>query len=114
MTTPNHVPEVNPAMLHAFIASGIPVVLLYTGQGCTFCKVFQPIFDRVGASGDYRGRAVFARMDGNVHAQARVRHGVSSYPTALLLRGGSEVARVAGAQTEPALRAWIDAALRSQ
>ena len=80
------------------------VVVDVTASWCGPCKRIAPVFTEL--SNDYRGRAVFLKVDGDENPSLMRQLGCNSYPTFIFLVDGKEVDRFGGAD-ERRLRANV-------
>ena len=80
------------------------VVVDITASWCGPCKRIAPVFTEL--SNDYKGRALFLKVDGDENPALKDRLGCTGYPTFVFLVDGKEVYRFAGAD-ERRLRAVV-------
>jgi thioredoxin 2 len=78
---------------------------------CGPCRAVAPILERVSVA--YAGRVKVVKVNVDDNPRTAARFDARSIPTLVMLRDGSTVARLVGAQPEPVLRQRIDALLRS-
>ena len=76
---------------------------------CPPCRMQEPIVEKLAAR--FAGRALVGKLDVDEGRETAARFGVQSVPTLVVLRGGEEVERFVGLQTEEKLAAALDAAL---
>lgn len=86
----------------------IPLVVDFWAAWCGPCRMMAPEFAR--AAGELRGRARLAKLNTEAFPEAGRRYGIRGIPLLVAFRGGSEVARQAGAMPAPAIVSWVDAA----
>jgi thioredoxin 2 len=55
------------------------------------------------------GRVVFAKFDTEADSEAAAAHRISSLPTIVLFKSGSELARQSGALNASQILRWVDA-----
>ena len=82
--------------------SRVPVLVDFWATWCGPCRMVSPALERIAT--DRRGRLVLVKVD--VDAAPRLAQ-------IFEVRDGQVVARQPGAAPEPALRSWLDQALRS-
>ena len=92
-------------------AAALPVVVDLWAPWCGPCRMVSPALEQLAA--DLAGRIKLVKVNVDDSPRLQRRFGVQSIPTLLLLRGGEVKARQAGAAPAPALRAWVDSALRA-
>ncbi len=76
---------------------------------CPPCRMQEPIVEKL--AGRFAGRAVVAKLDIDTGQETAARFGVQSVPTLIVFKGGDEVQRFVGLQTEEKLAGALEAAL---
>ncbi|MGC4154854.1 MAG: thioredoxin [Propionicimonas sp.] len=76
---------------------------------CGPCRMVAPILERLAAR--YAGQVKVVKVNVDDNPGTAARFDASSIPTLVMLRDGTTVARMVGAQPEPVLRTRIDALL---
>ncbi|MBN2105809.1 MAG: thioredoxin fold domain-containing protein [Deltaproteobacteria bacterium] len=81
------------------------VVADFHAPGCTPCTMMTPIIDRLAKK--LRGSVCCAKIDARQECELAAAYGVSSVPTIVVFKSGSEVKRFSGAMDIKSLTAWI-------
>lgn len=85
--------------------SAEPVLVDFYAAWCDPCRALAPTVEKLAREG-YR----VSKVDIEAHPELTQHYRVSSLPTLVILRGGEEVARLVGLQSERTLRAALDRA----
>ncbi len=87
----------------------IPVLVDLWAPWCGPCRAVSPLLERLAAERAGQLKLVKVNVDEAPRTQAAF--GVQAIPTLVLLNGGREVARQAGAMPLERLRDWVDRSL---
>ena len=90
----------------------VPVLVDLWATWCGPCRMVSPALERLAT--DRRGQIKLVKVDVDQAARLSQRFEVRAVPTLMVLRDGEVLARQPGAAPEPALRNWLDQALRSK
>lgn len=90
-------------------ATGQLVLVDLWAPWCGPCRAVAPILERLSVA--YAGRVKVVKVNVDDNPRTAARFDARSIPTLVMLRDGSTVARLVGAQPEPVLRQRIDALL---
>ena len=91
-------------------SSKVAVLLDLWAPWCGPCRMVSPALERLARA--KAGRVKLVKINVDEAPAIAERFGVRGIPTLVLLRRGAVVARQTGALREPALRQWLDDALR--
>jgi thioredoxin 2 len=89
--------------------SEIPVLVDLYADWCGPCKVMAPHVDEVAR--EYQGRALVAKLNTDLAQKTSNGLGIRGIPTAIVFRGGEEVARQTGAVRKARLEELLKSAL---
>lgn len=84
------------------VQSAVPVLVDVFGTYCPPCRTLAPMLDRLAS--EYEGRANFVKLDVEADREIAGRLQVTSVPTVIAFRGGSESGRLVGLRPEGAYR----------
>ncbi len=97
--------------LDAALATRQLVLIDLWAPWCGPCRMVAPILERLAVR--YAGRVKVVKVNVDHNPRTAARFDAQSIPTLAMVRNGATVARIVGAQPEPALVKRIDALLAS-
>jgi thioredoxin 2 len=92
-------------------SSKVAVLLDLWAPWCGPCRMVSPALERLAQAN--AGRVKLVKVNVDEAPAIADRFDVRGIPTLIVLRRGAVVARQTGAAPEPALRQWLNGALRS-
>jgi thioredoxin 2 len=90
----------------------VPVLVDLWATWCGPCRMVSPALERLAT--ERAGELKLVKVDVDKAPRLSQRFEVRAVPTLMVLRDGEVLARQPGAAPEPALRNWLDQALRSK
>ena len=90
----------------------VPVLVDLWATWCGPCRMVSPTLERLAT--ERAGELKLVKVDVDQAPRLSQRFEVRAVPTLMILRDGEVLARQPGAAPEPALRNWLDQALRSK
>ena len=89
--------------------SRLPVLIDFWAEWCGPCKMVAPELEKVAAQG--AGRILVAKVNTEVLTRTAARFAISSIPTMVLMKNGSEVNRISGARPARDILTFVDQTL---
>lgn len=90
------------------ISSGdMPVVVDFFAEWCGPCKMLSPVLESLAP--EYDGKVKIIKVDIDESPELSQEYGVTSVPTIVFFKGGSEADRLVGFQSKDSLAAKFDA-----
>ncbi|MDR3469728.1 MAG: thioredoxin TrxC [Xanthobacteraceae bacterium] len=107
-----HPIEVDEAGFERLVAnSDVPLLVDVWAPWCGPCRAMAPMFER--AARELEPDIRLLKLNADTAPAVSARFGINAIPTLLLIRGGSEIARSAGAMDAQRIVAWTAAQLRA-
>jgi thioredoxin 2 len=94
----------------ALASSPVPVLVDFWAPWCGPCRASAPILEKLAKA--HAGALLVLKVNTDEDPRPSSALGVQGIPTFVLFRGGTEVARQAGAMPAPAMEQWLRASLR--
>jgi thioredoxin 2 len=94
------------------VSSPLPVLVDFWAAWCGPCKMVAPEFAKLAR--DAAGTCIVVKVNTEQLPQLAARFRVTSIPLMVVLHGGAELARQAGAMPAARIRQFLDAALSSR
>ena len=91
-------------------AASLPVIVDMWAPWCGPCRMVSPALEQLAA--DLAGQIKLVKVNVDDSPKLSQRFGVQAIPALMILRRGEVAARQAGALPPPALRAWVEEAIK--
>ncbi|WP_461140714.1 thioredoxin [Spirosoma pomorum] len=101
--------EATDANFEQLINSDKPVLVDFWAEWCGPCKMIGPVVEQL--AGEYKDKAVVAKMDVDQNAQVPAKFGIRSIPTLMVFKNGQLIDKVIGAVPKNVLEQKLQAAL---
>ncbi len=90
-------------------ASTLPVLVDFWAPWCGPCKMVAPVLEEL--SQEYAGKIKIVKLNVDQNQQVAAQFGISSIPTLLIFKNGTETAKMIGFQSKDALKKMIAGSL---
>lgn len=97
--------SLNAAQFRTHASADLPLIVDFWAPWCGPCLQFAPVFEQAAASIEPRARLV--KINTEDEQALAGQYGIRSIPTLMLIRGGKEVTRMAGALPAAQFRQWV-------
>ena len=91
------------------LASTQPVLVDFWAEWCGPCRMLAPVIDRVAKAN--QGKITVGKMNVDENPNTPQQFGIQGIPTLILFKGGREVSRLVGFQSQEAIQEIINEAL---
>lgn len=91
------------------LSSAQPVLVDFWAEWCGPCRMLAPVIDRVAKANE--GKVTVGKMNVDENQGTPQKFGIQGIPTMILFKGGQEVTRLVGFQSQEAIQEIINEAL---
>lgn len=95
----------NAAQFRTHASADLPLIVDFWAPWCGPCLQFAPVFEQAAASIEPRARLV--KINTEDEQALAGQYGIRSIPTLMVIRGGKEITRMAGALPAAQFRQWV-------
>ncbi len=93
-------------------SSNVPVVVDFWAPWCAPCLRLAPTMEKLAR--EYEGKFILAKVNLDDNREMALKYGIMSIPTVKMFKNGEVVNEFMGAQSEPAVREWLNKNLESE
>lgn len=98
--------SLNTAQFRTHSSADLPLIVDFWAPWCGPCLQFAPVFEQAAASIEPRARLV--KINTEEEQALAGQFGIRSIPTLMLVRGGKEITRLAGALPAAQFKQWVN------
>lgn len=98
--------SLNTAQFRTHASADLPLIVDFWAPWCGPCLQFAPVFEQ--AAGSIEPRARLVKINTEEEQALAGQFGIRSIPTLMLVRGGKEITRLAGALPAAQFKQWVN------